>query len=147
MFTKFSDGKTFLVCGYVPKDAEFKTVGDKQSSLCKFSVKCDEKIEEDGSKTASWTNCECWHAVAKVAANICKGDTVLALGEIKTEKYTDKNSGEEKTSKALVCSFVSIMCGDAPKQSQTPQKPLKSNAKISSSVRVEMDAAEEDYPF
>ena len=35
---KLQDG-SIIICGVLGKDAEYKTVGDKNSSLTKFSVK------------------------------------------------------------------------------------------------------------
>lgn len=145
MFSKCSDKKSFIVCGPVARDAEYKTVGEKNSSLTKFSVKYDEKQEEDGNTTAVWANCECWHAVARHASQIKKGDVVLAIGIIKSDTWTDKNTGEQKQAKKLVCDFVSILpystSGNAP-TAQTP-KP----APQGKDVRVEMEEADEEYPF
>lgn len=149
MFSKATDGKTFIVCGFVPKDAEYKQVGDKNSGLTKFSIKCDEKTNPDGTTTPIWTNCECWHSVARYAANIKKGDTVFATGIIKTDEWTDKTTGELKKAKKLVCEFLSIMPGSsipqtAPVSSSPPTpQPVAENT----NVRMEMTETDDDYPF
>lgn len=146
MFSKSTDNKTFMVCGFVARDAEYRTVGEKNSSLTKFSVKCDEKQEADGTTTAIWTNCECWNAVARYAAGIKKGDTVLAIGTIKVDTYTDKKTGEQKQSKNLVCEFVSIIPGSqAAKQTQTA--PSGYPAQPTANTKVETSATDDDYPF
>ena len=51
MQTKLSDGSV-MVCGVLPKDAEYKTVGQNNSSLTKFSVKVGERINPDASENA-----------------------------------------------------------------------------------------------
>lgn len=38
MYSKLQDG-SFIISGYVPRDAELKTIGEKKSSLCRWSVK------------------------------------------------------------------------------------------------------------
>lgn len=101
---KFQSGE-FLVVGPLPKDAEYKTVGEKQSSLTKFSVKASEKTDASGQKIASWTNCTAWHAAARACKDLKKGDVVLVIGKIEKNSYNDKN-GELKESKELVVDFM-----------------------------------------
>lgn len=95
MYSKLQDG-SFIVCGYVARDAELKTVGEKKSSLCRWSVKASEKN--------IWVNCQAWHETARCAAAISKGDTVFCVGRL--EKYTGSDGKEYKN---LVCEFVSVM--------------------------------------
>ena len=59
MYSKLQDG-SFIVCGYVARDSELKTVGEKKSSLCRWSVKAGEKGSGD-DKEAIWVNCQAWH--------------------------------------------------------------------------------------
>lgn len=106
MYSKLQDG-SFIVCGFVARDAELKTVGEKKSSLCRWSVKAGEK-EKD------WVNCQAWHKTARVAADIKKGDTVLCVGKI--EKYTNDDGKEFKN---LVCEYVSVM--SRPAENKTSQ--------------------------
>ena len=102
MYSKLQDGN-FIVCGYVARDSELKTVGEKHSSLCRWSVKAGEKINGE-DKEAIWVSCQAWHEKARSAAAIKKGDTVLCVGKL------EKNTGNDgKVYKNLVCEFVSIM--------------------------------------
>ena len=146
MFNKSSDNKTFMVCGPVARDAEYKTVGEKNSSLTKFSVKCDEKQEADATTTPIWTNCECWHSVARYAAGIKKGDTVLAIGTKKVDEWTDKTTGESKKATKLVCEFVCIMPGSQA-ANQTQTAPSGYPAQPTANTKVETIATDDDYPF
>lgn len=110
-FMKFSSGE-FMVVGPIPKDAEYKTVGDKQSSLTKFSVKASERADASGQKVASWTNCTAWHAAARACKDFKKGDVVLVTGKIEEREYV--SNGETKKSKELVVDFVTKMTHIAP---------------------------------
>ena len=110
-FMKFSSGE-FMVVGPIPKDAEYKTVGDKQSSLTKFSVKASERADASGQKVASWTNCTAWHAAARACKDFKKGDVVLVTGKIEEREYV--SNGETKKSKELVVDFVTKMAHIAP---------------------------------
>lgn len=110
MYSKLQDGN-FIICGFVARDAELKTVGANNSSLCKWSVKVGER-PNGGKKEAIWTNCQAWHDTARAAANIKKGDIVLCVGKLETNEH------EGKTYKNLVCEFVSVM-KKAPEHPQT----------------------------
>ena len=100
---KLQDG-SIIICGPLPKDAEYKTVGDKNSSLTKFGVKVGErKVDGKDKPEAIWVNCDCWHEVAKASKNLKKFDVVLCVGKI---KETEKDG---KTYKTLVCEFVVSM--------------------------------------
>ena len=102
MYSKLQDGN-FIVCGYVARDSELKTVGEKKSSLCRWSVKAGEKANGE-DKEAIWVSCQAWHEKARSAAAIKKGDTVLCVGKL------EKNTGNDgKVYKNLVCEFVSVM--------------------------------------
>ena len=108
MQTKLPDGSA-MVCGVLPKDAEYRTVGQNNSSLTKFSVKCGEKkVENEEKPKAIWCNCTCWHAVARASKTLKKGDCVLCVGKIETHNH------EGKEYKELVCEFVVPMT--APEQ-------------------------------
>lgn len=120
MQSKLSDGSV-IICGYVPKNAEIKTVGEKGSSLCRWSVKVGEKANGD-QKEAVWANCQAWHDTARYAASIKKGDVVLCVGKLETNTGTDG-----KIYKNLVCEFVSIM-KSVPKSS--PIAPLPETSEL-----------------
>ena len=101
MQAKLGDG--VIISGTLPKDAELRHT-QSNVPLCKFGVKVGNK-QVGETKEAIWVNCVCWRNVAMVAANFCKGDTVLAWGKPQTRTYTGKD-GEEKTSTELVCEFA-----------------------------------------
>lgn len=142
MQTKLPDGSV-MVAGYVPRDAEYKTVGDKGSSLTKFSVKVGEKpsVNVNERAEAVWCRCTCWHTVARASADIRKGDSVLAIGRLESHEYTDKNTGEVKTGTELVCEYVSVM-------RDRPAEPAAAEyaAGISGDF-AEMNGNDDDLPF
>lgn len=96
MQTKLNDG-SILIAGFLGKDAEYKQVGQNNSSLTKFTVNVGKKV---GSQKSTWVNCQCWHETARAAASLKKFDVVLCFGHIKTDTYTDK-SGQQNTASVL----------------------------------------------
>ena len=117
MQTKLAAG-TILAGGVDLKDAEYKTVGDKNSSSTKFGVKVGERQSPnaDEKPQSVFVNCTCWHSIAKAAKNIKKFDVVMCFGKI--EEYTYKKDGEDKTGKQLNCEGVFIM--GSPSQMAAP---------------------------
>ena len=87
MQTKLSDGSV-MISGFLGKDAEYKQVGEKNSSLTRFSVKVGERNNE-----AIWVNCQCWHSTARACMGLKKLDTVLCVGRIKTYSKNDGTQG------------------------------------------------------
>lgn len=135
MYSKLQDG-SFIICGFVARDAEIKTVGQNNSSLCRWSVKVGEKQNGD-QKEAIWTNCQAWHDTARAAAAIKKGNTVLCIGKLETNEY------EGKTYKNLVCEFVSIM-GKAPAVQQSSEPYTADTSDLSAYEEILGDG---DAPF
>lgn len=101
MYSKLQDG-SFMVCGYVAKDAEMKTT-QSGKTLTKWGVSVAKTKKEDGTWDTKWTNCQAWHDVARAASCIKKGDTVLCIGRMETNEYNGK------TYKNLVVEFFCKM--------------------------------------
>ena len=109
MYSKLQDG-SFIVAGYIARDAEMKQT-QTGKTYTTWSVKVGEKppTTEGERGEAIWTNCKAWHDLARLAATIKKGDTVLCIGKIETSDY------QGKTYKTLVCEYINVM-GVAPAQ-------------------------------
>lgn len=102
MWSKLSDKQSFMVCGYVARDAETRTT-QTGKTLTTWSVAAAKTKKEDGSFETMWTNCQAWHDTARSAASIRKGDTVLCIGRLETREH------EGKTYKNLVVEFFCKM--------------------------------------
>ena len=139
MYSKLQDG-SFIIAGYVAKDAEVKT-SQNGKTYTKWGVKVGEKpAQVQGERgEAIWTNCIAWHDAARYAANIKKGDNVLAVGKIETSEY------EGKTYKTLNCEFISIMSKSQGSTSTTNQ----TTAQTDNSVLAEYEEilGDGDCPF
>lgn len=102
MWSKLSDKQSFMVAGYVARDAEMKTT-QTGKTLTRWSVAAAKTKKEDGTFETMWTNCQAWHDTARAAASIRKGDTVLCIGRLETNEH------EGKTYKNLVVEFFCKM--------------------------------------
>lgn len=122
MYTKTQSGD-FIIAGIIGK-IEHKTVGDKQSSLTKFSVKVGEKAPtvEGERGEAIWTNCDAWHAASRLlqASGAKKGDGVFCSGKMTSREY------EGKTYKTLNVDFV--IPAIVPERTATPATTAAASA-------------------
>lgn len=141
MWSKLSDKQSFMVAGYVARDAEMKTT-QTGKTLTRWSVAAAKTKKEDGSFETMWTNCQAWHDTARAAARIRKGDTVLCIGRLETSEY------EGKTYKNLVVEFFCKM-----PTGMEPAVPAAPSTAGSPSVNASDDLSEfeeligDDVPF
>lgn len=137
MYSKLQDG-SFIIAGFVAKDAEMKT-SQNNKTYTKWGVKVGEKPSQTQGERgeAIWTNCIAWHDAARYAANIKKGDIVLAIGKIESSEY------EGKTYKTLNCEFISIM-GRGQAQAQSSEKQQTDNNVLAEFEEILGDG---DLPF
>ena len=108
MQTRLPDGSV-IISGFLAKDAEYKQVGDNNSSLTKFAVKVGErqpKVQGERGE-AVWVSCQCWHSVARATKALKKFDVVLCVGKVEKKAYTSKG-GEEKVDVHLACEAVFV---------------------------------------
>lgn len=115
MYSKLQDG-SIIIAGFVAQDSEMKT-SQNNKTYTRWSVKVGTKPAQNQNDRgeAIWTNCMAWHDLARYAANIKKGDSVMCVGKIETNDYNGK------TYKTLNCEYINIM-GKAAAAGATPQQ-------------------------
>jgi single-strand DNA-binding protein len=90
--------------GSVGKDAEVKVFGEN-SQVAKFSVATNRSYKDkNGVKQTQteWHNIEVWAETAKFAGTyVKKGNLVLVLGEIRYEKFDDKDGKPQQRTKIV----------------------------------------------
>lgn len=132
-----------VVAGFVARDAELRQVGQNNRDKCTFSVKAYTTPDPDGGRgEAHWLNVVCWGDLARYAAVICKGDTVLAAGEIR-ERDWKKDNGEVKHMVELSAEFVQIQ----PTAGESYQQPESSGFSVEADDFIPDDGQDDDVPF
>ena len=126
-----------LVAGYAIKDAELKHVGAKNSALCEFCLNVGKRKDT----TTIFSNCKIWYENAYYAANIKKGDMVIAAGRLESREYNGKTYTD------LICDYVDFV----PKPSEGcngEDEPVKSDGDIRSALAGDGELASDgDLPF
>ncbi len=134
MYSLLQD-KSFMICGYVARDAETKTT-QNGGTFTSWSVAVAKKPGEDGKMRSVYTNCKAFDKAAETAAAIRKGDTVLCIGRLETNEYGGR------TYKNLMCEFVCIMGRSAP-----PPQPAPDVDAASDLQEFEEILSDGDLPF
>ena len=85
---------TITIIGRAGRDPEAKYF-ESGSMICTFGIACS-GFKKDEPTT--WFNVEIWGKQAQVAVDyVRKGSQVAVSGSIRTEEWTDRNTGDKKS--------------------------------------------------
>jgi single-strand DNA-binding protein len=130
-----------IIVGNLGKDPELRSFPDG-SPVCNISVACTEKYKDkqgEQKEVTEWVNVVFFGKLAEIAGEyLRKGSSVYLEGKLKTEKYTDKNTGVEKYSTKVIGSTMQMLGGKPSENSKPSQKPTKG---------VDLADIESDIPF
>lgn len=88
----------WLVTGTATKDAEIRSVGEKATPLCEWSVAAGKRQDT----TTIFVSAKAWRRLASCASGIRKGDAVCMIGQIEEREYNGK------TYSNLVCEWLNV---------------------------------------
>ena len=118
------------VIGNLGNDPETRTVGD--ASVCTISVATSEKWTDkrtgEKQERTEWHRIQLWGPLGEIAQRyLKKGSKVFVSGSLRTDKYQDKQTGQDRYSTSIRARDM-VMLGegggresDAP--SQAPSAP------------------------
>lgn len=91
-----------ILAGHLARDPELRYV-KSGTALTQFCIGTNREYEKEGQKksVATFVDCKAWASVAELVAQLKKGDGITITGEITTETWDDKTTGQ-KRSKTLV---------------------------------------------
>ena len=128
-------GNGVMVAGTATKDAEFKTIGEKNTPLTSFSL----AVNKYGDP-AVYVNCKAFgERAANYARGIKKGDLVCALGHVESREYEGK---EYKDLNCQWLNFIGISSAGATASAAPP--PVNDDA-LQQLYGEEID--DDDLPF
>lgn len=92
------------ICGSIG-EPRFREVNTKTGTreIASFGICQSEGKDAQGNTIFAWYNAEYWmNADSKLKQYLVKGAKILAVGELKTEKWKDKDGNERSTIKIAV---------------------------------------------
>lgn len=97
----------FCAVGRLTSSPEYKKTPNG-TSLVRFTLAVDRQFKDkDGNKITDFIPCQAWRQTADYMQQyIHKGDMVSITGELHSEKYNDKQSGQQRTRYGIVCNTV-----------------------------------------
>lgn len=143
--------------GSVGKDAEVKFIGEN-SQVAKFSLATNRSYKDKtGEKKTQteWHNIEVWGDTAKFAGQyVKKGGLVLILGEIRYEKFEDKEGKQQQRTK-IVANKIQLFpkggngtqANGSAKTEATAQQQTEEYAAANSVTSESFSSDSDDLPF
>jgi single-strand DNA-binding protein len=109
------------ICGFIG-EPKFRSVGTKTGNreVCSFGICQNEGKDSEGNTISTWYNAEYWlNEGSKLKQYLTKGAKILAVGELKTEKWKAQDGTERSTIKIAVRGLELV----GGKQEQAPVNP------------------------
>lgn len=102
-----------ILIGHLTRDAELKYVGT--NAVLEFSIAWNEKYEREGGgkvDKAHFFDCQIWGKRAEgLAQYLTKGKAILVEGQLKQERWDDKDTGKTRSHVRINASNVEFMPG------------------------------------
>ena len=128
--------------GRLTADPELKKVGQKQTSVCDFSIAVNRRFEKE---KADFINCQAWGNTAEfISKYFGKGKEIAVSGELHIDQY--EKDGEKRYSTRVNVDCVEF-CGS--KNENTENRPEENKPKEKQSAPADFEEIEDDddLPF
>lgn len=121
-----SDLNRATILGRLGADPESRSVGE--TSVTSLSVATSEKWKDKNSgqmqERTEWHRVELWGRVGEVAAQyLRKGSQVYLEGRIRTDKYQDKETGQDRYSTKIIGDRMQLIGGKGEGQASPAADP------------------------
>jgi len=132
----------FIGIGNLGKDPEMRFMPNG-NAVCNFSIAISERYKDKTSgemkEVTEWVNIVMFGKLAEIAGEyLAKGSKVYVEGKLKTEKYTDKNTGTDRYTTKIVAEKMDML------SSKGEGKPAASRP---AAPPVPDDFPDDDIPF
>lgn len=135
------------ICGFIG-EPKFRSVDTKAGNreVCSFGICQNEGKDSEGNTIPAWYNAEYWlNEGSKLKQYLTKGAKILAIGELKTEKWKAQDGKEKSTIKIVVRSLELV--GGKPEQVPATT-PASANTPAPATTPISAGAPQDDdLPF
>ena len=122
-----------IACGAAGNQSEFKTVGEKNTPLLKFSLAVGKKEDDE----TQWFNCQAWNPIAtRFKDAIKKGEIYQVMGIWESREY------EGKTYHTLTVQFIQALADMKSQSNNSSQNP-----DIPPDFFIDTELNDDDLPF
>lgn len=118
----------FYGIGNLGRDPEMRFMPNG-NAVCNFSIAISERYKDKTSgemkEITEWINIVMFGKLAEIAGEyLAKGSKVYVEGKLKTEKYTDKTTGQDRFTTKVVAEKMEMLSGKG--ESKSESKPAQS---------------------
>lgn len=138
---------SITLMGRLTSDPELKTVGNDKA-VVNFTVAVGRQPVNNTVET-DFINCCAWNGTAKTICNYFKkGNRIMILGELRTDKFTDKEGNNREKVFVMVNGFNFV---DSAKSNNDTESGSDSASKTESKKKIKREAIDavdnENLPF
>jgi len=103
-----SESNRVQLMGNLGGDPDLRYTGTGRA-VCDLSMATSDRYRDDAGElkeTTEWHLVRAWGALAERAGQLRKGASVLVIGSLKTEKWSDRNNVERYTTRVIAQRIV-----------------------------------------
>lgn len=105
--------QNYICVGNLCNDPQVKYLEDKKA-IAEFSIAINEgwfdKAENQRKESVLFLNCVAFGRTAEVAGEFCKkGSPILVHGRLKEDRWTDKETGQQRSKMKVVCDSIKLL--------------------------------------
>ena len=132
-----------ILMGRLTAEPEIKST-QNGIEVCNFSLAVDKNYQnKDGEKKANFIDCTAWRQTAVfINKYFHKGSMIAIVGELSTDKYTDKDGNSRKKTEVVV--NTASFCGSKSDTDASYNSSVNINAEVETAQEI---PSEDDLPF
>lgn len=151
--TPLCKGKSLILWGTCTSGPRVRTF-DNGKTKTTFSIRYDQKKNEDGEKISTYMDVEAWGKLAQYAACVERGDDLLCAGEYVRDNYRSEKKGEDVYTLKATIILAQPVADEMPETGEDelpaddlPEEWTKPKGGVDISYEEQIEAADGELPY
>lgn len=151
--TPLCKGKSLILWGTCTSGPRVRTF-DNGKTKTTFSIRYDQKKNEDGEKISTYMDVEAWGKLAQYAACVERGDDLLCAGEYVRDNYRSEKKGEDVYTLKASIILAQPVADEMPETEEDelpaddlPEEWTKPKGGVDISYEEQIEAADGELPY
>lgn len=151
--TPLCKGKSLILWGTCTSGPRVRTF-DNGKTKTTFSIRYDQKKNEDGEKISTYMDVEAWGKLAQYAACVERGDDLLCAGEYVRDNYRSEKKGEDVYTLKASIILPQAVADEMPETEEDelpaddlPEEWTKPKGGVDISYEEQIEAADGELPY
>ena len=146
-------GKSLILWGTCTSGPRVRTF-DNGKTKTTFSIRYDQKKNEDGEKISTYMDVEAWGRLAQYAACVERGDDLLCAGEYVRDDYRSEKKGEDVYTLKATIILAQPVADEMPETEEDelpaddlPEEWTKPKGGVDITYEEQIEAADGELPY